>query len=149
MSLRRIAASALSTAFIVSGLVAGAAGTAAADTTPTCKAESCFTKDPIKTNCYIGAYIVLQGTAFGGTANLWWSPACEANWLQYDVPDSQHQYGLILEGSGGDMTAFQTTVQGWAWTDMVASPGPATMCIDRYDLNGRNQQDGGCWTQSS
>ena len=138
----RAAAAALSAALIAGGIVAGTTGAASA-------ATNSDPNDPITSGCSAGAYVVLQGTAFGGTANLWWSPSCQKNWLQYDVPDSQHQYGLILWGSNGDQAGLQTTVPGWAWTDMVPSPGAATMCINRYDLNGRNQQDGGCWTQGS
>jgi hypothetical protein len=141
MKQRREVAAALSAAIIVGGLVAGTTGAAAATTSDP--------DDPVTSGCANGAYVVLQGTAFGGTANLWWSPSCQKNWLQYDVPDAQHEYGLILWGSSGDQAGFQTTTPGWTWTDMVPSPGAATMCINRTDLSGRNQQDGGCWTQAS
>lgn len=151
MSLRRAITNMLSTALITGAILAGTFQPASAASTgfAACSAESCYGQDPVTSGCDVGAYIVLQGAAFGSAANLWWSPSCQANWLQYDVPDSHHLYGLVLWGSAGDMSAFQTKSPGWAWTDMVASPGAATMCIDRYDQSGGSQQQGGCWTQPS
>jgi Protein of unknown function (DUF2690) len=49
-------------------------------------------QDPYATGCNVGAYVISQATihsnAFNldyGTAYLWWSPACQTNWVSATV----------------------------------------------------------------
>jgi hypothetical protein len=144
-TVRHLVASLGTAALIAGGLVVGT-GTAEA---ATCSGSGCTGLDPVKTECNQNAYIVLQETAWGGTANLWWSPECQSNWIQYDAPDSGELYDLGLTGSTGyGDTTYVIRTAGWSWGNLVYSPGAAQMCIgETYspDLPFKFE----CWTQSS
>ncbi|MYS20227.1 hypothetical protein GA0115240_117724 [Streptomyces sp. DvalAA-14] len=140
-------------AIFLGGLVIAGTGTASATTASpslSCGSKGCG--DPVATGCNVGAYVILAETFMGGAVNMWWSPSCGVNWVQYDVPNDNYSWDFHADitGSSGETADVFTVLPGWEWTDVVLSPGPAKMCITAYPYpSGAVAPRSQCWTQAS
>ena len=134
---RRHVAAFLAGFALVAGGVVGAPATAFAATGPLCKGTSCFNRDPYAEQCTSGAYAVSSqyiavisanidpqndSTGFG-YLRLIYSPACNANWAEFDGYPSGYDFELDAwnneEGPTGPVDQWKSAGDEVAWTNMV------------------------------
>lgn len=77
----------------------------------TCDGSACNGQSPTDTGCAAGAYVPQNATVFdnGVKLELWYSPACHANWAEMD--NASYGWTIYVHNENGD----SESAGYWGW----------------------------------
>jgi hypothetical protein len=93
---------------------------------PLCSGTSCDNKDPVDSGCAASGVVVDSQTTAKGTFRLYYSTACETNWIQVGnyAGGGPHLYMDVCDLDRPECVAFNSgTNPGLHYGNMVYSPG--------------------------